>query len=509
MENLNEGQYRSWRLDLVQRKAMSDKSMDFIQSVKEGLHYAVDLEVETRVGTLVTVIFLKTLVDHTRVLNNILIPLEEASFNLEKKLSSDHMLASIHEKGRLERTELQDVLQDLVSGRTLVHLNGGKTVYTFESAQYPNIKQLKDPQIERTVRGSRMTFTANLDESLALIRWGIKNPDLYVDGLVMGRKTQTKVVIVYLSDLANQQVISEVHRRLKIIEIDGVLDSGYLEQMISDNRWSLFPLTQSTERPDKVIAGILEGRVAILVEGSAQAVLVPVTVNELYQSPEDYYFEFWFGSFLRFFRILGNNLAVALPGLYVALVGVNQALLPTKFILTVAGSRMAVATPLIIEVLLMEIIVEIFREASLRLPTTVSQTLGVTTGIILGTAAVGAGLVSNATLVVVVITAIASYSGPNYSIGLSWRILKYGLILAAGVLGLYGLVIAGLVVLAHAAKQVSFKVPYLSPWAPLNIRGLMDTVIRRPLWMPKRLGIYHSEEANRFVEEPKEGDDRG
>jgi spore germination protein KA len=493
----------------VQRGAISDKSADFVLEIKEALHYTVDLEVETRIGTLVTIIFLKTLVDHTRVLSNILIPMEEAYTRLEERLSTDQVLASIHEKGRLERTQLPDVLQDLVSGRTLIHLHGSKTVYTFESGQYPNMKQLKDPQIERTVWGPRVTFTANLDESLALIRWGIKNPDLCLDGLVLGRKTQTKVALVYLAGLASQQVISEVHRRLTAFEIDGILDSGYIEQLISDNPWSLFPLTQSTERPDKVIAGILEGRAAILIEGGAQAILVPVTVNELYQSPEDYYFGFWFGSFLRFFRILGNNLSVTLPGLYIALVGVNQALLPTKFILTVAGSRIAVATPLIIEVLLMEIIVEIFREASLRLPTTVSQTLGVTTGIILGTAAVGAGLVSNATLVVVVITAIASYSGPNYSIGLSWRILKYVLIVAAGALGLYGLVLAGLVTLAHAAKQVSFSVPYLSPWAPLNLRGLMDTVIRRPLWAPKRLGIYHSKEENRFARDSKEDDDRG
>ncbi|HYH03489.1 MAG TPA: spore germination protein, partial [Bacillota bacterium] len=470
------------------------KSTEFVENIKKALHNPVDLEIEIPAGSSVIVAYLKTLVDNAAVLNNILKPLGESSFNSEKSTRWDHVLTIIREKGRLERNEIQDVLQDLVTGKTVVHLNGNKTVYTYETSEKPNLKQLKDPQIERNVKGSRMTFSENLDESIALVRWGIKDPELCIDGLEIGRKTKTKVGVLYLNAMVNPQIVSEVHRRLNSFEIDGILDSGYIGQLISDNRWSLFPLTQSTERPDKVIAGILEGRVAIIVEGSPQAILVPVTINELYQSPEDYYFGFWFGSFLRFFRIMGNNLAVALPGLYIALIGVNQALLPTKFVLTVAGSRIAVATPLIIELLIMEMIVEIFREASLRLPTTVSQTLGVTAGIVLGTAAVGAGLASNATLVVVVLTAIASYSGPNYSIGLSWRVLKYLLIFTASLLGVYGLIIAGLVILAHAAKQSSFGVPYLSPWSPLNLRGLLDTIFRRPLWIPDRLGIYREQE---------------
>lgn len=483
------------------------KTREFVEIIKESLHHPIDLAIETPSRSSITVLFLKTLVDNNRVINNILKPLGKELLISEKSTRWDPALSVIHEKGRLARTELTDVLQDLVSGKTILHLNGNKTVYSFETSQQPNLKQLKDPQIERTVRGGRMTFPENLGESIALIRFGIKNPELCFDGLEIGRKTKTRAVVVYLNELINPQIVSEVHRRLTAFEIDGVLDSGYLGQLISDNHWSLFPLTQSTERPDKVIAGILEGRVAILVEGSAQAILVPVTINELYQSPEDYYFGFWFGSFLRFIRIIGNNLAVALPGLYIALLGVNHAFLPTKFVLTVAGSRLAVALPLIIELLIMELIVEIFREASLRLPTTVSQTLGVTAGIVLGMAAVGAGLASNSTLVVVVITAIASYSGPNYSIGLSWRILKFLLVFAAVILGLYGLMIAGLVILAHAAKQTSFGVSYLSPWSPLNIRGLLDTVIRRPLWLPNRLGIYGTQENTRLSEKDSKGGD--
>lgn len=282
------------------------------------------------------------------------------------------------------------------------------------------------------------------------------------------------------------------------IDIDGIVDSGYIEQLITDNRWSLFPLTQNTERVDKAVASILEGRVIILVDYSPYSIIVPVTVNQLYQSPEDYYFPYLFGAFLRFFRILGNNLALVLPGLYIALVGVNPGLLPVKFALAVAGGRIGIAVPLVIELLLIEFIVEIFREGSLRLPITVSQTPGVASGIVLGTAAVNAGVISNATLVVTIITAIASYSGPNYDIGLSWRILRFGLIFAAATFGLYGLTIGGLIILSHAAIQDSFGISYLSPWAPLLPLELIDTVFRRPLWLKRRLTVYEPIDQDRL-----------
>lgn len=179
----------------------------------------------------------------------------------------------------------------------------------------------------------------------------------------------------------------------------------------------------------------------------------------------------------------------------------NPDLLPVDFVLTVSGSRIGVAFPLVFELLIMEIIVEIFREASLRLPQSVSQTLGVTAGIVLGIAAVGAGLVSNATLVVVIVTAIASYSGPDYGIGLAWRILKYLLILAAALGGLIGVVFAGILILAHAAKQNSFGVSYLAPWTPIRGIELLDTVLRRPLWLPKRPSTVHPIDAVRYQEE--------
>ncbi len=385
---------------------------------------------------------------------------------------------------------MREIINDLLNGFALVHLSGSRYVYSFDTHKEVK-RQPSEPLVERTIRGPKVSLLEVIDENILMIRRTIKNSQLRVEGMNIGERTQTRIAVLYLEDVADPGIVAETHRRLSAIKIDGIVDSGYVEQLITDNRYSIFPLTQSTERPDKVVAAILEGRVAILVDGSSNGILVPVTVNELYQSAEDYYFTFWFGAFLRFFRIIGNNVAVTLPGLYVALVGVNPELLPIRFALTISGSRMGVAFPLLIEILIMETVIEIFREGSLRLPTTVSQTLGVTAGIVLGSASVAAGLISNATLVVVVITAIASYSGPNYEIGLSWRILRYLLILAAAFMGIYGLVIAGIMILTHAALQNSFGISYLAPWAPVEIIELEDTVIRRPIWLRRRLRIYH------------------
>ncbi len=469
---------------------------DFISFIKTNLGNPVDLYYESFGKPTFTVVFLSSFTDKTELQTYILKPLskicaEETNPNWEK------LLGLIPKGIHFRRDNLQEAISDLLKGFTLIHLSGSKYIYSFDTHKEVK-RQPSEPLVERTIRGPKVSLLEAIDENILMVRRAIKNNHLRVDGMQIGERTETRVVMLYLDDVADPAIVAEVKHRLSAINIDGIVDSGYVEQLISDNPLSIFPLTQSTERPDKLVAAILEGRVAILVDGSSNGIIVPITVNELYQSPEDYYFTFWFGGFLRFFRILGNNLAVALPGLYIALVGVNPELLPIKFALTISGSRMGVAFPILIELLIMETVIEIFREGSLRLPTTVSQTLGVTAGIVLGAASVATGLISNATLVVVIITSIASYSGPSYEIGLSWRILRYILILAAAFMGIYGLVIAGIMVLTHAAIQNSFGISYLAPWAPIEILELEDTVIRRPLWIRRRLRIYHPIDRVRF-----------
>ncbi|HEX3046746.1 MAG TPA: spore germination protein [Bacillota bacterium] len=462
---------------------------EFIKQIRIRLGNPVDLHFESIVAGKVTLAYIESVVNQTDLQTNLLGPLSLLS-GTKARYAWEDLLPLISQSDGLKRQYIEDVIYDLMLGRTAVQIFGNEAVYSFDT-QKAMKRQPSDPLTERTVRGPRVSLVETLEDNLLMIRRGIQDPALRIREIIVGRRTRTRVVMIYLEDVANPKLPQEVEQRIRKINIDGIVDIGYIEQLISDNRWSVFPLTQNTERPDKLLAAVLEGRVAILADGSPNAIIVPTTVNELYQSPEDYYFAFWFGGFLRIFRIIGNTVAVFLPGLYIALVGVNPELLPIKFALAVSGSRMGVAIPLLIELLVMEITLEIFREASLRLPTTVSQTLGVTAGIILGIAAVGAGLVSNTTLVIVIVTAIASYTGPNYHIGLSSRILKFVLIFAAAFLGLFGLTFIGMMILAHAAIQNSFGTAYLSPWAPLRPLELGDTLFRRFLWRGRRPVTYH------------------
>jgi hypothetical protein len=481
-------------LDLIQSSAK-----DFILYIRKELNDSTDLHFESATGE-VTIVYLSSIVNQEEIENHFLKPLEQIQMDNkthEFKEKWEALIAAIPAKDRLRRDDAQSVLADILRGKTAVHLAGSNLVYTYDTRKEVK-RQIKEPVFERTLRGPQLAFNESLADNLALVRQGIKSKDLVVEKLTLGAITQTEVAICYLGNLASPALIREVRQRLDSFKIDGVLDSGYLEQLITDNPWSLLPLTQSSERPDKLTAGLLNGKAAILVENSPQVIMIPTTVNDLYQSPEDYYFGFWSGSFLRIFRILGNNIAVALPGLYIALLGVNPELLPIRFALSVSGSRMGVAVPLIIELLAMEVLLEIFREAGLRLPVPVSQVLGIAAGIVLATASVAAGIVSNATMVIVVVTAIASFSGPDYSIGLSWRILKFILVLAAAFLGLFGLTVAGLIILTHAAIQNSFGTPYLAPWSPIDFRGLIDTVIRRPIWWSKRMKLYQPADLIRF-----------
>lgn len=462
------------------------QAMEFVAQVRAALHGSDDLALESLPGGRITLLYLEPLIDPNHLQTNLIEPLNRVC---RADCSWNEIYSAVPQRGLLARDTLTAVVRDLLEGRCVVHLSESKSVATFEARRLVR-REPKEPRVERTIRGPQISILEVLEDSLLLVRNRIAHPSLRVELLTVGRRTRTRVAVAYLDDVANPGVAREVTNRISGLDIDSLPDSGYLEQMITDNRFSLFPLTQSTERVDKIVTAILEGRVAVLVDGSSNAIVVPVTINELYQSPEDYYFSPWHGSFLRLFRILGNLVALTLPGLYVALMGVNPELLPLRFALAVSGSRMGVAVPLVIELLLMEAVIEIFREGSLLLPTTVSQTLGVTAGVVLGIAAVGAGFVSNATLVVVVVTAIASYSGPNYEIGLTWRVLRFALIGAGALLGLYGLTLAFLTILTHTAAQESFGVSYLAPWAPLDLPGMFDTIPRRPLWFRRRLKTF-------------------
>jgi spore germination protein KA len=296
----------------------------------------------------------------------------------------------------------------------------------------------------------------------------------------IGERSKTDVLVTYIKGITPDNLIEEINQRLKRINTDAILDVGYIEQFIEDSATSLFPTIGNSERPDVVAARILEGRAAIFVDGSPMALTMPFLFIEGFQSPEDYYARPFFSSFMRWVRLLGFLLSIYLPGIFVSLKTFHPELFPTQLLISVAAAREGLPLPVVLEALLMLMLFEILREAGLRMPRSLGQAVSIVGALVIGQAAVSAGLVGAPMVIVIAATAIASFLVvPFADLGALFRLI---MTIMAGFLGLFGIVIISLEILSHLASLRSLGVPYLSPVAPLNIRGLKDTFIRAPLW---------------------------
>ncbi len=313
-----------------------------------------------------------------------------------------------------------------------------------------------------------------------LIRRRIRDPNLVFRHLKVGQRARNDLVIAYIEGITKPELLKEVETRLKEVEIDIILDSGYIEQMIEDVWWSPFNTIQDTERPDEIAAGLTEGRVAILVDNSPFALLAPATFNTQMLSPEDYYLRWPVANFVRLLRFIASFTALVTPSLYIAVTSFHPEMIPTQLALSIAGTREGIPFPAFVEAVIMELALELLREAGIRLPGPIGQTIGIVGGLVIGDAAVRARLVSPIMVIVVALTAIAGFIIPTYSLGFGLRITRFFLMILASLLGIYGLTLGMLILLGHLATVTSFGVSFLSPWAPLNWHDLGDSVIRGP-----------------------------
>ncbi len=375
-------------------------------------------------------------------------------------------------------------------------------------------RPIMEPVTERVVRGPRDGFNEMFKSNVALVRSRVKSPFLRVKYARIGRRSQTTMAIVYDVNLVAPALLTELYKRLSYIDVDIVLDSGYIEQYIEDSPYSPFPQVQFTERPDRVAAAVMEGRVAMIVDGTPFAIIIPAVLSNFLPTPEDHYERWLVMTGVRLVRVLSITFAVLLPALYVAITTFHQEMIPSRLALTIAGARAGVPFPAVVEALLMEVTFELLREGGIRVPGTVGTTIGIVGGIIIGQAAVTAGLVSPVMVVVVAVTAIGSFAVPAFNVGLSLRLIRFPLILLAGILGLYG-VFAGIIIVGlHLVSLRSFGVPYLSPLTPSDNQGLKDTLLRAPLWsMLLRPKMFRPRQQRRigkpaFVQHPpRQGED--
>ncbi|QHW31118.1 spore germination protein [Paenibacillus rhizovicinus] len=379
-----------------------------------------------------------------------------------------------------ETNTLQAILFSLVSGKTVIVIDGDSNALILDTKQIES-RSISEPTTQTVIRGPKDCFTENLRTNTSLVRARIQSPKLRLEQMRIGNVTQTAVEIMYVKEIADEAIVKEVRQRLQKINIDGVLESAYIESMIQDGQRSPFPTVLNTERPDIVAGNLLEGRIALFISGTPFVLIVPVTFTQFFQSPEDYYQNPYIGSMLRFLRLVAFLLALYAPSLYVAMITFHQALVPTVLLVSIAAQKEAVPFPAIVEALIMEVTFEVLREAGIRMPRAVGPALSIVGALILGQAAVDAGFVSAAMVIIVAITAIASFALPYYNIGITARMLRFLLLVVASYCGLYGLLIVTLIASMHMCGLRSFGVPYLAPMAPFRLREQKDMLLRFPI----------------------------
>ncbi|WP_256709706.1 spore germination protein [Paenibacillus sp. FSL H8-0548] len=459
------------------------------------------------------VFYYSSMTNSTMINSEILKPLMYPPPSLESESIAEDQLKSIlfndslyHSGGQLE-SSISILVDGILLGKTIVVVDKLDEAFLVHTRSLDK-RAIDQPATEQVIRGPREGFIEMLDTNISLLRYRLPTIDFHIETMEIGRRSKSKVAVCYLDGVTNLDLLKEVNKRLSNIDIDAVLDSGYLEQYIEDNHLSPFPQVQYTERPDKVVANLLEGRVAIIVDGSPLALVVPTVFNQFYQTVEDYTERFLLMSAIRMARLVALVFSLIFPSLYVAIISFNPELIPTEFAVAVAGGRAGVPFPAIIEVLVIEISMEVLREATIRLPQQVGGALSIVGVLVVGQAAVAAGFASPITVVIIALTTIGSFATPAYNAALALRLLRFPLIIMAGIFGLYGVMIGLILILNHLLSLKSFGVPYMSPLVPGNFQGMKDVLIRGPLWwMSDRPSFLQTIEKNRLGTEAESGFD--
>ncbi|NLX87065.1 MAG: spore germination protein, partial [Clostridiales bacterium] len=376
-------------------------------------------------------------------------------------------------------------------GNTIIVIEGQSTAFVCSTVDLKT-RAITEPSAETNIRGPREGFVESLCVNITLIRRKIRVPHLWIETLEIGSLTKTLVAFAYIKGLADEKMLEELRSRLKRIDTDTILESGHVEQYIEDQPFTPFPLTLRTERPDNACSALLSGRVVIITSGSPHVLILPAQFPMFFQASDDYYEKPPLGSFIRILRWMGAIISVFLPGFYVAIVNFHQELLPTALLMRITATREGVPFPVVAEVLIMEVLFEILREAGIRLPAAVGPAISIVGALVLGEAAIRAGMVSPAVVIVIALTAIANFSTPVFSMAIALRTLRFAFTILAAVFGLFGIQFGILLLVIHLCSLRSLGIPYMSPLAPHILPDMKDNFLLAPVWArttrPKILG---------------------
>lgn len=456
--------------------------LEWFKAKLDGCSDAVFYSFVAGNGVHCALIYLKGMFDYRNVEENLLTPLLSESFESGEEL---FLFFAEHRVPLAGCEELSDPaaagLARLMDGCGLLIAEGERKLLALPFPQFEK-RAIEDAPNESVIRGPREAFVESLDTNVTLLRRRIRTPRLKTEKLVLGKETRTAVILVYLDNVCPPELIAEMKRRIACIDIDGVLGSSYIEESIADSPSSPFPQLQYSERPDTVSASVLEGRIAVLTDNTPIALLAPVNFYMMLQSAEDYYQPFIAATWIRWIRYAFLATSLLLPSFYIAITTFHPEMLPFNLLVSVSSSREIVPFPALMEALMMEVAFEALREASVRIPKSIGQAVSIIGALIIGTAAVQAGIVSAAMVIIVSLTGIASFIIPNFDLGLSFRLLRFPMMVLAGAFGIFGIACGLILIYVHLLNLESFGMPYLSPVSPQIWGSFKDTLVRAPWW---------------------------
>lgn len=485
--------------------------------LKEAMNNSFDIQSRKfRIGgkdIFGAVLYIENLVKEDTIFEYVIKPMTSGACGLFEAEASEIRLDTVKESligtGEIEEgNTLDQIVLAVMSGNTVILIDGYDRGLLVGTRQFSG-RSIEMSDMEPSIKGAKESFIENINVNIGLIRKRLRDPNLTLELHMVGRRSKSNVVLTYIKGIVNQQIVDKVRKRVQGIDVDGAVTSAQVYGFINDRPNSIFPLVQVTERPDKVVAALMEGRVAVLVEGTPSIILVPVTLPMLMQSSDDYHEQWIVSSVFRIGRYIALFISALLPSLYIAMTSFHPGILPTKFTLSITATRKGVPFPAFFEALLMTAILELLIEAGIRLPKVVGQTVSIVGGLVIGQAAVQAGIISPIMVIVISITAISSFAIPDYSLGLATRILRLPFIIAATTFGTVGTSLLLIVLLGYTSSLESFGVGFLEPLSPYRLRDYKDTLIRGPQkFFGKRPEFLSPEDTQRQIIKKRRGSGR-
>jgi hypothetical protein len=419
------------------------------------------------------VVYLAYLVGNHELQRDIFVPFEHAH-------DEQAVLAILARSQYVTVTANKPCIKGILDGHAAVFFKSH--TYLVDVSQ-PIGRTVEQTEMETVISGPHDGFVESLELNIGLMRTRIKSSNLKIIRLCVGETAKTDIVVMYLANIVNTELVQILMKRIHDIKVEGVLETNVLVQLIEENPYSVFPQYMTSERPDTIASKLLGGKIIGLVDGSPSAFSAPTSFFEFFSSPDDYYQRWLIGTGLRILRFIGFAITIGFTASYVAITTFHYEMIPHTMLLNLTLSRSKVPFPPLVEALLMETTIELLREAGARLPTKIGQTIGIVGGIVIGQAAVQAGFTSNILIIAVASSAIASFVIPSYIMSASIRLLRFGFIVLAGMWGNMGMIVGVGLMIIHLSGITNLGSSYLTPISPMNFRDWGDTFIRGPHWM--------------------------